>query len=306
MGSKSKTTTTQSGPWQSQQPYLQAGFQSAKDLYDQYSAQPLQQYSQGLNAIQARALAGSPTLTAAQNLATNTLNGAYLNSNPANAYYQPMAAGAYLNANPYIDTTYNNAAGAVQSNYLNTVVPQLASQYAAKGRYGSGLYQSAANGAQGALAGSLSSLADQIYGDNYNTERGYQMQALTGLSSNYQNERNLQQQAITQAPALASADYVDLNAYNQAGQQKFDRQSQLYNAKMAALQAYMNAVNGNYGGTSSSTAPGSSYLSQLTGAFVNSLGKGAGDVLTLGRNSSNVGSLFGAPTQAVQDNKNIQ
>lgn len=93
-----------------------------------------------------RALNGSAVLDNSRNLAANTLNGDFLNSNP------------------YLDATFNKAADQVQN--------RVDSMFSRAGRTGSGMQQSVATD-------KLNDLATSIYGGNYANERGIQNQVLS-------------------------------------------------------------------------------------------------------------------------------
>lgn len=72
-------------------------------------------------------------------------------------------SGNYLNANPYLDQTFQNAAHATQN--------QLSSEFAGAGRNLGASYP--------ARSQQLQTLASNIYGQNYQTERDRQTNALT-------------------------------------------------------------------------------------------------------------------------------
>src|SRR5579885_3260417 len=98
------TTVTQNNqPWTGQQPYLSFGYNQAQNLYNTvptsyYPGETLApvapQTYQAMDLQQQRALSGSPVMNASDQYLTNTLNGAYLNSNP------------------YLDATFTHAANA--------------------------------------------------------------------------------------------------------------------------------------------------------------------------------------------------
>lgn len=81
--------------------------------------------------------------------------------------YLKTIRGNYLNpaSNPYLDQTYQHAANLMGAN--------VDSRFEAAGRYGSGAHQ-------GVLQEGLGNLANQIYGMNYQTERGRQAAAVGG------------------------------------------------------------------------------------------------------------------------------
>lgn len=146
-GGGNSTTTVNLPKWQ--QPYVQHGAESAKNLYDNGGTAVA-----GFNGDQQAGFSGIRDLatnnglnSAASGLATNTLNGGFLNSNP------------------YIDATFNRAALATQN--------QLASQFAGAGRN--------VDASEGLRSQQLNDLATQIYGGNYAQERQNQMATL-GMS----------------------------------------------------------------------------------------------------------------------------
>jgi hypothetical protein len=170
---------------------------------------------QALEMQKQRALSGSPI--------TNT----------AKDYTQGLLSGDYLNSNPYLDATFNKAADQVQG--------RVNSAFGAGGRFGSGINQEV-------LGKSLGDLATGIYGGNYD------------------QERNRQQQGLLFAPTLANQDYYDIGQLSGVGDVKTGRAQDLLNEQISkfntqsqspalALQNFANLINGNYGGSSSTSTP---------------------------------------------------
>lgn len=133
--------------------------------------------------------------------------------------------------------------------YGNDITDAVSSQFAKAGRFGSGYHARTA-------ADQLGSKALQLY----------------------DSERNRQQQAMQMAPALAQADYADIDRlraafapYDQLNQAKLtddvNRWDFYQNRDQQALANYMNMAmgSGGLGGTSSSMTPSSS--GGLTGAL---------------------------------------
>ena len=226
-GGKSQQTSTQSSaPWSGVQPYLtdylQRGQTATRQPYQFYNGtqtagfSPTQQAGQGL-ATQ-RALAGSPTLNAANTNITNTLNGNYLD--PA--------------SNPYLKSTVNQALGDVQT--------RVNSQFN-NSNFGSSAHQET-------LARDLGNQANQLYGANYSNERNNQLQAAgqaPGLASaDYQDANQLQQVGGQQQQL--SQQYLDdaKNQFNGAANFPYEQ-----------LQRYGQVVGAGsgQGGTSTLTAP---------------------------------------------------
>ena len=83
----------------------------------------------------------------------------------------------------------------------------------------------------------------------------------------YGQERGLQQQAMGAAPGLADQDYKDIGALASVGQAREGQQQKLINDQIARqgfgqmepwqrLALYNSFIQGNYGGTSTGTATG--------------------------------------------------
>jgi len=166
MAQSQGSTTTRVEPPKFAEPYLQQGLQGAQALLNQggptqYPGQTVIPFSQptqqGLAMQQQRAAMGSPVNASAQGLAVNTMNGGFLNSNP------------------YLDATFQRGAQQI-GNQMDTL-------YARSGR---DLVASAP-----ARGEALASYATQLYGGQY------------------QNERGLMNQAMAMAPGLANQDYID-------------------------------------------------------------------------------------------------
>lgn len=146
---------TKTEPAAYQLPHLQYGLNQAQQIYQRgANTVPFApQTEAAISGTTQRALAGSPVTQAAQNYATNTLQGGFLGSNP------------------YLDATFNKAALATQN--------QLASQFGAAGR--------GAAGSEGLRAQQLNDLATSIYGGDYQQERN-RMQGLVGQAGALANQ----------------------------------------------------------------------------------------------------------------------
>jgi hypothetical protein len=149
----------------------------------------------GIQALQARAQAGSPLTGAAQNQAFGTIQGDYLGGNPFfQGAFQPAATAA--------------------TDAFNTAISNVTSQASKAGRYGSGAMQNLQGAAAGQLAKSLTGTAGELAYQNYNAERARQQAATFG------------------APQLAEADYADINKQLAAGQLGEGYQNQALQADM--------------------------------------------------------------------------
>jgi hypothetical protein len=203
VGTTTSTQTTQIDP--TIQPYLKYGLEEAQRLYQAggpqyYSGQgyvgPSTATQTGIQALQARAQAGSPLTGAAQNQAYGTIQGDYLGGNPFfQGAFQPAAQAA--------------------TDVFNTAIGNVTSGASKAGRFGSGAMQNLQNAAAGQLAKSLTGTAGELAYQNYNAERARQQAATFG------------------APQLAEADYSDINKQLAAGQLGEGYQNQALQADMA-------------------------------------------------------------------------
>lgn len=111
--------------------------------------------------------------------------------------------GEYLNANPYLDQTFNRASDAVSRQWRESVMPGVNSTFSLAGRTGSGAHQNAVNLASEQLGDTLSDLGNQIYGQNYQSERERMMQAANSLGGFDTTEQGYGLQASTANAANA-------------------------------------------------------------------------------------------------------
>lgn len=242
-GGSSPSTVTQkttNEPPAYLQPYLtevaqgaQANYKSASPTYfpGQTYAGMSTPTSTALAGTISRASNGNPLLPAAQNVNLNTLQGKYLD--PA--------------SNPNLRASVDYANQPVIDNYMKNIAPSNDARFSLAGRYGSGAHVDAQTQSQDSLNRTLAGNAATMYGNAYNTERGYQ------------------NAAIGQAPALAEADYSDLAKLAAAGQTQEGYSQQAIDAAIAKhnyeqnLQAaklaqYSDIIRGqNGGGTTTST-----------------------------------------------------
>jgi hypothetical protein len=171
-------------------PYVQYGLDEAQRLYQTGGAQyypgqtyvsPSQATQQGVSAFQNRALQGNPLMGAAQSQMDSTIGGQYLGGNP---FFQ----GAFAPAAREATYQFNQAIGNIDSAASKA------------GRYGSGAMGSLQDRAAGQFAQQLTDTAGKL---------AYQ---------NYGDERTRQQAAMMGAPAMAQADYQDIENLIKAGQ----------------------------------------------------------------------------------------
>jgi hypothetical protein len=205
-GSQQQQSTTGIDPIL--KPYVEFGLGEAKNLYQGASPQyypgqtyvaPSAQTTQALTAAGNRAMMGNPLLPAAQQQQQAVIGGQYLNSNP---YFNQALAGA--------------SQGATQS-YMDAIKAAQGGASMA-GRYGSGVSADIQNRAANTLANTLANKYGDLAYQNYATERGRQ------------------EAAVANAPALANADYTDINQLLKTGQAQ-------ENYANTALQADINRFN---------------------------------------------------------------
>ena len=174
------------------QPYLSYGLSEAQKLYQgggpqyyggQTYVSPSQQTQTGLQALEQRASQGNPLTGAAQSQLQNTIQG------------------GFLQGNPFFQGAFNPAAQAAESKFKSTL-GDIGSAASKAGRYGSGAMSTMQQGASGQFAKTLADTAGQL------------------AYKNYADERAMQQQATMAAPAMAQADYADIQNMLKAGQMR--------------------------------------------------------------------------------------
>ena len=243
------TTTTSIDP--TIQPFLSYGLTEAQKLYQGGGPQyyggatfvsPTTTTQTGLQALEARASLGNPLLQSAQNQLQNTVSG------------------GFLGGNPFFQGAFQPAAQAAETQF-KTTLGDIASKSSLAGRYGSGAMGSLQDRATGAFGQQLANTAGQL---------AYQ---------NYADERTRQQAATLASPAMASADYQDIQNMLQAGQIREGYQGQQQQADIAKfnflqnqpqqnLQNYLSLVYGNpLGRVASSTTSGTQDTSTLQNAL---------------------------------------
>jgi len=218
-------------------PFVEYGLNEAKGLYQTDTPQyyggqtyisPSAQTQAALQSAQNRALAGNPLLTGAQQQQGATVGGSYLSA-----------------GNPYFSQAMQGAAQGATQNY-NDAIMAAQSGASRAGRYGSGVSADIQNRAANTLANTLANK----YGEF--------------AAQNYANERQLQQQSALNAPALAQADYADIQQLMNVGktaedyqktalQADIDRFNFEQNKPYQKLSAYLGAAYGAPTGTVSTT-----------------------------------------------------
>jgi len=177
-GQQNSTTTTSIDP--SIKPYVTYGLEEAKRLYEtgspsffpgQTYVSPSAQTQQALQMAQDRAMAGSPLTGAAQAETLATIQGRGVN---------PFLAGALGQTNRLAGEEFNRN------------IQNLQSSAASAGRYGSSAMGQQAGTAQDIFARALAEQGGQLAYNSAEAERARQMAA------------------VGAAPAMAQADYADI------------------------------------------------------------------------------------------------
>jgi hypothetical protein len=235
---KPQTQTTVAEPPKYLIPHLNHVAFQANELYGQ-GGTPVPAFSgqtqQALNMAEQRALAGSPVSGAAQNYATQTLNG------------------GFMGKNPWLDQAMSKASGAVTN--------QVQSNFGTSGRNPRGI------DAAGFAQEGYNDLAAQIYGGDYQAERGRM------------------QQMVPFAGQLANQDYADIGQLSQVGATYDDQAREQAGAPGRALDEYLMRLQGHAGGTTTSAIPternrlAGAAGGAMTGAMFGPWGALAGGVL---------------------------
>lgn len=235
MGDTTTTQTTNSAPWGPQQKYLKRGMQDAFRLYKShqpgyYPGQTVAGFSpeQGQAFDMMKGFNGSDMNQAAEGYATDLLKGKYLDPN-------------------------NDA---VWSNVQSKVMPAINSQFAASGRYGSGMQGDTLGRA---LTEAYAPTAAAQYQQGLDRMSSAAQWAPTMKWQNIQNtynmgqqRQNLQQQQMDDAKTRY--DYYKDLPYNKLGQ-------------------FLSFIQGNYGGrTTSAQNSGGSMWGKLLGGGLGLLG----------------------------------
>lgn len=235
-----QTVQTDTSPWGPQQEYLKTGFERAKtdvlekpmEYYPNSTVVPFApQTEQALQMQETKALAGSPATSAAQQMATSTLEGDYLSA-----------------GNPYLSQAVDAATRPMVEKWQEDILPGIQSGFSGAGRYGSGMQARQQERTGEALARQIGDVAGSM---SY---------------KNYADERQRQLQAGTLAPSLDAASYADIERLKQVGaeregmagaelQEQISRFQQEQEAPQQALANYMALIKGGYGSSGTETTP---------------------------------------------------
>lgn len=242
------------------QPYIAYGLSEAQKLYQNPSVpgyypgqgyvSPSDTTQQALQYGANRAVLGNPLLPQAQ----QTVGAMQNTFNPAIQQMQGTASGQYLSGNPFFSGAFNAAANAAGTTFQDQM-QQIASNTSRAGRYGSGAMGQLQDRAAGTFASALTDTAGKLAYQNYDAERARQEAAMGNIGNLYGADYARQLQAAQMAPALAQADYQDINQLYQVGQAQESYQQaaladamQRYNFQQnlpaAKLQSFLSAAYG--------------------------------------------------------------
>lgn len=244
----------------SMQPYISYGLQEAQKLYQNPSVpgyypgqgyvSPTESTQQALQFGANRAVLGNPLLPQAQ----QTVSGMQNTFNPAIQQMQATAGGQYLSGNPFFSGAFDAASRAAGTTFQDQM-QQVASNTSRAGRYGSGAMGQLQDRAAGTFATALTDTAGKLAYQNYDAERARQEAAQGNIGNLYGADYARQLQAAQMSPALAQADYQDINQLYQVGQAQESYQQaaladamQRYNFQQnlpaAKLQSFLSAAYG--------------------------------------------------------------
>ena len=223
-----------------QQPYIERGFEAAETQFDTprtfYEGSTVVPFSgptqAGLTAMENRATAGSPLVTAAQDLTASTMAGDYLSPD----------------SNPYLSSAMDAATRPMRESFTTDVLPGIGAAFSGGGRYGSGLQAFDQREAAKDLQQSLGDVGAKMAYSNYADERGRQVAA--GLT----------------APGMAELDYLDPSRLIDIGaayegkaadelQEDIDRHRFAEDEERIRLGEYLPAVTGGQWSTQSTEQP---------------------------------------------------
>ena len=292
-GGGNTTTTQNTTPWSGQAPYLSDVFTHASDIYGNVMGNPqsmvagftpAQNQAMGItqNVANGTNFGNSPSVNnAAGGYTANVLNG-NTSANPASSAFAQFANGSMMNS-PYQAGALNAANNAITRAYQTATAPQTASAFEGSGRYGSGAYGQAVSQNQQDLATQLGNTDAALVNSMYQQNMGNMLAGAQGLS-------NQQNAALSMAPnTVNSINAAATNLYNMGGNQQALAQSQL-NAPWQQLSDYSGMLQGNYGGTTTSTQP---YYSNTLAGGLGGAASGAAMGSTFGPWGTAIGAGVG-------------
>ena len=171
MSSGDRIESAQTDPWDVAIPYIEGGFEQAKEMYNEYNPE--------FYSGETQAGFSPDQLTAQQGIRDFATQGAPQIMNPAMQAYQQGTSSNMLDVanNPYV----NNMAQAAADRAMGSLSPQMAnirSGAIMSGGYGGGRQGIAEGNALAGAADSANQAAAQIYGNAYGQGLGHQANTL--------------------------------------------------------------------------------------------------------------------------------
>lgn len=184
-----------------------------------------------LGMITDRAMNGSQEMRAGSNTLTDTLNGSFLGE-----------------SNPYLQSQIDQGAQSLARNYQGAV-NSTDSTFARSGAFGGSAWQQAQDNNSRNLASTMGDLENNVRFQNYNMERGNQMQAL-GMAPTYGN------QAYQDAGQLMNAGQVLQDQQQQGLDFNYQQFQERQNNPYKQLAAMSGVFGSNLGSTSTTQQSG--------------------------------------------------
>lgn len=207
------TTTTQFAPWA--QPYAEGYLQRAQQVADQnYQPFPGQRVAgftpwqqKGMEAMANRAMAGSPVLGTAQ----QALQGQMTQPQPG------AAVNPYMGPNPYLTSQIDQAQGDVIRNWNTVQMPGFDTAMSRSGSFGNAGIGQVASQAASDLQRNLGDISSRMRFQDYAQQQqlGESFASRSDAMTNAGRARVMQ--ALGMAPAMAAADYGDIDRLLSAG-----------------------------------------------------------------------------------------
>lgn len=193
-------------------------------------------FSQGLNFAQGNAAPQRQVSNITGQLGNLALGGGLNNQflQAGTRNLTDTANGSYLNSNPFLTGMFNAAADPVRRQYMTATAPQTDSNYEAAGRYGSGALGNARSQNESNLVTGLGNMASNIYGSNYQNERGLQNSAATTLAGTGLGFGSLQGQLLSNAGQLGLGNINTMLGGLNSSNTALGTQGQLYSNELNA------------------------------------------------------------------------
>jgi hypothetical protein len=299
------TKTETQDPWKVQQPYLLGGFQGATNNYTDAMKNPVYQgdlYA-GLNPMQQGAINGIQgfatgaganaangvlnasmgMMPSASNGMTNAANGLLNMSSQDPTQGNIQAAGAYAN-NPFLNDSIDAASRDVTRNLTEQVLPGINRVGSGTGNTNStrtGIAEGLAlRGAQDRIGDISATMRGDAWNKGLATSEAARQANMQGVSSAGGLYNNAMDNALRGAATGSTLGYNNLDALSKAGGMlqtdaqgnlNADLQQYMNNQQMPSqwLDNYMQAIKGNYGGTTVNSANNgqSSMMNGIQGAL---------------------------------------